>query len=32
VTEVPGKGAYLVTRDGDRTGEERVEPRRLPGV
>ncbi len=32
VTEVPGKGACLVTRDGDRTVEERVEPRRLPGV
>ncbi|MGC9377878.1 Type 1 glutamine amidotransferase-like domain-containing protein [Streptomyces sp. MH13] len=32
VAEVPGKGAYVVTRDGDRAVEERVEPRALPGV
>lgn len=32
VAEVPGKGAYVVTRDGDRAVEERVTPRRLPGV
>ena len=32
VTEIPGKGAYIVTRDGDAATEERVEPRRLPGV
>ncbi|MEU9167358.1 Type 1 glutamine amidotransferase-like domain-containing protein [Streptomyces sp. NPDC048420] len=31
VTELPGKGAYVVTRDGDSAVEERVEPRRLPG-
>lgn len=30
VTELPGKGAYVVTRDGDRAVEERVEPRLLP--
>ncbi|RPK56897.1 Peptidase family S51 [Streptomyces sp. ADI96-02] len=30
VTEIPGKGAYVVTREGDRAVEERVEPRRLP--
>lgn len=27
VTEVEGKGAYVVTRDGDRAVEERIEPR-----
>ena len=27
VTETPGKGAYIVTRDGDRAVEERFEPR-----
>ncbi|MFS8199543.1 Type 1 glutamine amidotransferase-like domain-containing protein [Streptomyces sp. CWNU-52B] len=32
VTETAGKGAYIVTRDGDRATEDRVEPRRLPGV
>ncbi|WP_329249416.1 peptidase E [Streptomyces canus] len=32
VTELPGKGAYVVTRDGGTAVEERVEPRRLPGV
>ncbi|MEV6106709.1 peptidase E [Streptomyces sp. NPDC051940] len=32
VTEVPGKGAYRVTRDGDKAVEERIEPRMLPGV
>jgi peptidase E len=32
VTEVPGKGAYVVTRDGGTAVEERLEPRRLPGV
>jgi peptidase E len=30
VTEVAGKGAYLVTRDGDSAVEERLEPRKLP--
>ncbi|MER6917046.1 peptidase E [Streptomyces sp. NPDC000594] len=30
VTEIPGRGAYLVTRDGNRAVEERIEPRRLP--
>lgn len=32
VSEVDGKGAFIVTRDGDGDGihEERVEPRRLP--
>jgi peptidase E len=32
VTEVDGKGAYVVTRDGDRAVETRVEPRRLPAI
>ncbi|MFI6897751.1 Type 1 glutamine amidotransferase-like domain-containing protein [Streptomyces sp. NPDC050256] len=32
VTEVPGKGAYVVGREGDKAVEERVEPRRLPAV
>jgi peptidase E len=30
VTEVPGKGAYVVVREGDSAVEERIEPRRLP--
>jgi peptidase E len=30
VSEADGKGAYLVTRDGDEAREERLEPRRLP--
>ncbi|MFE2102782.1 Type 1 glutamine amidotransferase-like domain-containing protein [Streptomyces sp. NPDC059468] len=30
VTELPGKGAYLVSRQGDRAVEERIEPRLLP--
>jgi peptidase E len=30
VTEIPGKGAYLVTREGDSAVEERIEPRLLP--
>ena len=30
VTEADGKGAYVVTRDGDEAREERLEPRRLP--
>lgn len=29
VSEVDGKGAYVVTRDGDSATEERIEPRRL---
>ena len=29
VTELPGKGAYIVTRDGDRAVEERLETRLL---
>ena len=29
VSERDGKGAYVVTRDGDRAVEERIEPRRL---
>ena len=29
VSEVDGKGAYVVTRDGDTATEERIEPRRL---
>lgn len=32
VTEVAGKGAYVVRRDGDRAVEERIEPRVLPGA
>jgi peptidase E len=32
VSEMPGKGAYVVTRDGDRAVEERIEPRLLPGA
>jgi peptidase E len=30
VTEMPGKGAYVVTREGDSAVEERIEPRLLP--
>lgn len=30
LTEVRGKGAYHVTRDGDNAREERIEPRALP--
>lgn len=29
VAEVPGKGGYIVTREGDRAVEERIEPRLL---
>jgi hypothetical protein len=29
VAEVDGKGAYIVSRDGDSVAEERIEPRRL---
>ncbi|MEV0220585.1 peptidase E [Streptomyces sp. NPDC050704] len=32
VSELPGKGAYIVTRDGDKAVEERIEPRRLSAV
>jgi peptidase E len=32
VTEVTGKGAYVVRRDGDKAVEERIEPRVLPGA
>ncbi|SFK22722.1 peptidase E [Streptomyces pini] len=32
VTEAPGKGAYLVTREGDTAVEEHLRPRRLPPV
>jgi peptidase E len=32
VTEVSGKGAYIVRRDGERAVEERIEPRVLPGA
>jgi peptidase E len=32
VTEVRGKGAYVVRRDGDRAIEDRLEPRLLPGA
>jgi peptidase E len=32
LSEVKGKGAYRVTRDGDKAREERVEPRPLPGA
>jgi peptidase E len=31
VTELPGKGAYLVTREAGKAVEERIEPRLLPG-
>lgn len=30
LTEVKGKGAYLVTREGEKAREERIEPRTLP--
>ena len=30
VTDVDGKGAYVVTRERDGVREERLEPRRLP--
>ncbi|MFG2881933.1 Type 1 glutamine amidotransferase-like domain-containing protein [Streptomyces sp. NPDC048297] len=30
VSEIPGKNAYVVTREGERTVEERIEPRLLP--
>ncbi|MFJ9417124.1 Type 1 glutamine amidotransferase-like domain-containing protein [Streptomyces sp. NPDC101227] len=30
VTEIPGKGAYIVRRDGDSAVERRIEPRLLP--
>lgn len=30
VAEVPGKGAYIVRREGDAAVEERLEPRLLP--
>ncbi|MFE2051077.1 Type 1 glutamine amidotransferase-like domain-containing protein [Streptomyces sp. NPDC059459] len=32
VTEVPGKGAYVVLREGDAVVEERIEPRVLPAA
>ena len=32
VTEVRGKGAYIVTREGEQAVEERLEPRMLPSV
>ncbi|AKZ53814.1 hypothetical protein SAM23877_0765 [Streptomyces ambofaciens ATCC 23877] len=32
VTEVAGKGAYVVVREGDTAVEERLEPRVLPGT
>ena len=32
VTEMRGKGAYSVRRDGDRAVEDRIEPRTLPGA
>lgn len=32
VSELPGKGAYRVTRSGDAAVEERIEPRLLPGA
>ena len=31
LSEVKGKGTYLVTRDGGTAHEERIEPRLLPG-
>jgi peptidase E len=31
LTEIRGKGAYQVTRDGDQAREVRIEPRALPG-
>jgi hypothetical protein len=32
LSEVKGKGAYQVIRDGDKAREERIEPRLLPGA
>jgi peptidase E len=32
LSEVKGKGTYMVTRDGERAREERIEPRVLPGA
>jgi peptidase E len=32
LSEIKGKGAYRVIRDGDRAREERIEPRALPGA
>lgn len=32
VAEVPGKGAYVVEREGGKAVEERIEPRRLPAA
>jgi peptidase E len=32
VTEAAGKGAYVVTREADRSVEQRIEPRVLPGA
>ncbi|MFZ2058679.1 MAG: peptidase E [Acidimicrobiales bacterium] len=32
VTEIRGKGAYLVRREGEEAIEERIEPRSLPGA
>ena len=32
LSEVKGKGTYLVTREGDQACEERIEPRVLPGA
>ena len=32
VSERDGKGAYVVTREGDSVTEERIEPRRLPTI
>jgi hypothetical protein len=32
VTEVRGKGSYLVRREGEQAIEERIEPRSLPGA
>jgi hypothetical protein len=32
VSEIPGKAAYVVRREGDEAVEERIEPRELPSV
>jgi hypothetical protein len=32
VSEIPGKGAYRVTRAGEQAHEDRIEPRLLPGT
>jgi hypothetical protein len=32
VTEMRGKGAYAVRREGDQAVEDRLEPRNLPGA